>query len=78
MGSGGCGTVFELSPNGSGGWTETLLYSFQGASDGQFPFAGVIFDQSGNLYGTASGGPGFGTVFELSPHGGAGWKESTI
>src|SRR5579863_858012 len=36
----GCGTVFELSPNESGGWTETVLYSFQGGSDGEQPTAG--------------------------------------
>ena len=79
----GCGTVFELSPNGSGRWTETTLYSFPGDSDGAFPNGGLIFDQSGNLYGTtADGGDtacnsgfGCGTAFELSPNGGGGWTE---
>jgi hypothetical protein len=51
----GCGTVFELSPNGNGGWTETILYSFQDSSDGEQPSAGLIFDGAGNLYGTTSG-----------------------
>jgi len=66
---GGCGTVFELSSNPDGTWTETVLYSFAGGDDGAFPNAGVIFDQNGNLYGTTLhfGGSGDGTVFRLSP-----------
>ena len=68
--SGGCGTVFELSPSGSG-WTEKVLYKFQGPSDGENPDAGVVIDTAGNLYGnTYQGGPGGGgTVWELSPSG---------
>jgi uncharacterized repeat protein (TIGR03803 family) len=65
------GDVFELSPTSNGFWTETALYSFnefQGA-----PEAGVIFDASGNLYGTTEFGPGpSGTVFEVSPSS-TGW-----
>ena len=67
--SAGDGTVFELSPNGSGGYTESILYGFTGGSDGSFPDSGLIMDSAGNLYGTteaASGGDG--TVFEVSPH----------
>jgi uncharacterized repeat protein (TIGR03803 family) len=73
-GSYGNGTVFELTPSGPG-WTEKSIYSFQAESDGAGPYAGVIFDQSGNLYGaTISGGPeNGGTVFELSPSGGQSW-----
>lgn len=76
----GCGTVFELSPNGSGGWTETILYSFQGGSDGEFPSSGLIFDHSGNLYGTtgAGGADNTGTVFELSPNSHGGWTETVL
>ena len=72
-GSAGFGTVFELSPSG-GGWTEKVLYNFQGASDGDYPTAGLLLDQSGNLYGSTSDGGtgGGGTVFELIPSGG-GW-----
>jgi uncharacterized repeat protein (TIGR03803 family) len=83
--NGGCGTVFELSPNGSGGWSEITLYSFQGGSDGASPEAGLIFDQSGNLYGTTQlgggtgcSGTGCGTVFELSPIAGGGWTENVL
>ncbi len=74
------GTVVELTPSG-GGWTETTIYSFLSFpnEDGQFPRSGLIFDRSGNLYGTTySGYPfGDGTVFELTPSGG-GWSESVL
>jgi uncharacterized repeat protein (TIGR03803 family) len=78
----GCGTVFELSPNSKGGWTEIILYSFQGqgSNDGAGPSSGLIFDQAGNLYGTTSGGGALdqGAVFELSPNGGGGWTETVL
>ena len=87
----GCGTVFELSPNGSGGWTGRTLYSFQGQSDGALPFAGMVVDQSGNFYGTTRNGgggntvncataegDGCGTVYKLSPNGSGGWTETTL
>jgi uncharacterized repeat protein (TIGR03803 family) len=74
---GGGGLVFQLAPNGLGGWTDNALYRFRGVSvgDGQNPFAGVVFDKSGNLYGTTWAGgidncryqPGCGTVFQLTP-----------
>ena len=71
-GANGYGTVYELSPSG-GGWTEKVLYSFQNGSDGSNPIGGLIFDQSGNLYGAADNGGsgGGGTVFELTPSGGS-------
>ena len=77
------GTVFELSPpaGGHGAWTDTPLYSFAGGSDGASPLANVIFDASGNLYGTTyTGAHGFGVVFELSPpSGGSGsWTEDVL
>ncbi|MGA2423689.1 MAG: choice-of-anchor tandem repeat GloVer-containing protein [Terriglobales bacterium] len=72
------GDVFELSPNGSGGWNETLLYSFTGGTDGAFPSDTVILDSVGNLYGTAGGGiTGWGVVFELSPVE-EGWTETVL
>lgn len=84
LGNSGCGTVYELSPVGSG-WQETVLYSFSGGSDGGVPAAGLIRDASGNLFGTTqfggiSGGCsgfGCGVVFELSPSG-SGWTETVI
>jgi uncharacterized repeat protein (TIGR03803 family) len=71
------GTIFELSPSGSG-WTETILHSFAGA-DGLEPFAGVILDAGGNLYGaTAGGGPvGGGVAYKLS-HDNGGWTYSML
>jgi uncharacterized repeat protein (TIGR03803 family) len=73
------GTVFELTPKAGGGWTETILHSFNG-EDGNDPYAGVIFDAFGNLYGTTGGGGAytFGTVFELSPKAGGGWSEKVL
>ena len=53
------GTVFELSPNGFGGYDETVLYSFCSlpyCTDGSGPTSNVIFDGAGNLYGTACSG----------------------
>jgi len=88
----GCGTVFELSYSASGGWTETILYSFLGtrAGDGTSPITNLIFDGSGNLYGTTIAGGinnatcfnlgyglGCGTVFELSPSA-TGWNETIL
>jgi len=73
------GTVYQLVPSGSG-WTENILVNFttSGAAGSQ-PTAGLIVDQSGNLYGaTSTGGPGGGgTVFELSPSGG-GWTFNVL
>lgn len=69
-GSNNYGVVFELSPAGSG-WTERVIYSFQGSSDGRNPFAGVVMDSAGNLYGNtyAGGSGGGGTVYQLTPNG---------
>lgn len=68
----GYGTVFELSRSGTA-WTETLLHSFANEDDGSIPYAGLISDKSGNLYGAATqgGSNGGGTVFELSPVSGS-------
>jgi uncharacterized repeat protein (TIGR03803 family) len=76
----GCGTVFELTPSGSGEWIETVLYEFAGRPDGENPSAGLVWDQQGNLYATASGGGNYdyGMLFELSPLSGGGWSESVI
>ena len=74
------GTVYELTPKAGGGWTEKILHSFGNGEDGQQPRASLIFDASGNLYGTtALGGPyGVGTVFELLPKAGGGWTEKIL
>ena len=81
----GCGTVFELTPDGSGGWTEKKLHNFGiNEKDGIYPRAGLIFDGAGNLYGTTyqgGSGPcssGCGTVFELTPTDDGGWTEKKL
>jgi uncharacterized repeat protein (TIGR03803 family) len=76
----GCGTVFELTPQSGGEWTESVLYQFSGGVTGSFPNAGLVLDSSGNLYGsTQQGGTGalYGVVFELSPSS-SGWNETTL
>ena len=80
-GSSGCGTVFKLTPNPDGTWTEHVLHRFaQFQNDGQLPFAGVIMDAAGNLYGTTYEGGQYdaGTVFRLSPGSDGRWHESIL
>jgi uncharacterized repeat protein (TIGR03803 family) len=73
------GTVFKLAPNQDGSWTESVLHSFNGRN-GQYPYAGLIFDAAGNLYGTTYGGGASadGTVFELAPNQDGSWTESML
>jgi uncharacterized repeat protein (TIGR03803 family) len=56
------------------------LYSFAGTPDGQLLFAGLIFDNAGNFYGTTNGGGPhlFGTVFKLTPSAGGMWTETIL
>lgn len=72
-GPAGAGTVYCLTPSGSG-WSESTIYTFQNQQDGFGPSSDLILDQSGNFYGTTTfgGSGGFGTVYELTPSGG-GW-----
>lgn len=80
------GVVFELSPNGQGGWTETLIHSFDPHSatieDGYGPCGSLAIDAKGNLYGTAQygGANGGGAVWELSPpaEGSTTWTETVL
>jgi uncharacterized repeat protein (TIGR03803 family) len=77
---GGAGTVFKLTPNSDGSWTESVLYSFTGGADGWNPTAGLIFDAAGNLYGTTTDGGAYhyGTVFELMPNSDGSWRENVL
>ena len=61
------GTVFKLDPSGN----ETVLYEFKGGSDGGAPWAHLLMDAAGNLYGTTivAGAYKAGTVFKLDPSG---------
>jgi hypothetical protein len=50
------------------GWSYVPLHDFTGHSDGEFPVSGLVMDNNGNLYGTASqGGNGYGVIFEITP-----------
>ncbi len=83
-GANSAGAVWELSPPASGvTWTFTPVYEFKGAAmgDGFGPRGGLIFDEDGNLYGSASGGAAAcqcGIVYELSPQTGGTWKETIL
>lgn len=73
------GVVFELSPNGSGGWTDKTVYAFTGNADGAAPKTPILFDPAGNAYGAAWGGEvDLGTLFELSPDGSGDWAETNL
>jgi len=81
------GAVFELTPAAGGKWEETVLHSFADSDqDGSSPEASLVFDGSGNLYGTTVGGgaggclegTGCGTVFELTPAAGGGWSTKVL
>lgn len=77
----GCGVVFELSPSAGGSWTESILHSFNNdGTDGFAPDGGLVFDTSGNLYGTTNqgGAYNYGTVFELTPTGSGSWTETVL
>jgi uncharacterized repeat protein (TIGR03803 family) len=70
----GCGKVFKLTPAGNGTWTYSTLHIFlQNGKDGNIPYAGMVLDSAGNLYGTTyQGGSGIwnigcGAVFEITP-----------
>jgi uncharacterized repeat protein (TIGR03803 family) len=66
------GTIFKMTHNPSGGWQETVLYSFTAGDDGAYPSSGVALDPSGNIYGTTLwGGPSGdttgGVAFQFTP-----------
>jgi len=81
------GTVFRLNPPSQSGalWSESVLYSFSGGSDGGNPVAGVVIDKMGRLFGTTSTGgngrpdPG-GVIFRLDPPENEGdpWTERVL
>jgi uncharacterized repeat protein (TIGR03803 family) len=88
-GSDGCGTVYQLVSGSGGTWTEKILWNFTCGSDGAFPYANVVFDSMGNLYGTTSAGgnaictlnggeSGCGTVYKLALTTSGEWRETTL
>jgi uncharacterized repeat protein (TIGR03803 family) len=71
------GTVYKLT-RANGAWTESVLYSFKGGTDGSAPISGLVFDASGNMYGTTSGGGAScscGVIFKMNRTTGT-WRES--
>ena len=72
------GTTFELTPSG-GGYTESIIHSFGSGTDGVGPYAGVVLDTAGNVYGTTPNGgtDGGGAVYQLMPSNG-GWLENVL
>jgi uncharacterized repeat protein (TIGR03803 family) len=85
-GSNAVGVVYELSPSGSGKWTETVLHNFGGSGDGAYPVGDIALNASGDIFGTTEGGGAHGngteaqggTVFKVSPKSGGGWSESVL
>ena len=73
-----CGVVFKLTQDSGGKWAYSILHVFKGP-DGGSPLGRLIFDSSGNLYGTTEQGGAYneGTVFELSPAGDK-WNEKVL
>ncbi len=82
--TGGCGTVFSLTPPASsaGAWTATVLHNFGAGADGANPSGGVVIGEGGVLYGTTQGSEttGAGTVFSLTPpqSTGGSWTKRTL
>ena len=76
---GGCGVVFQLT-NSAGGWTESVIYNFQGGTDGAGAGGPVVFDSAGNLYGTTpdGGAHALGTAYQLKPGQNGQWTEKVI
>ncbi len=78
----GGGGAYELKPRKKG-WSYQVIYNFcarPNCTDGNGPWAPLVEDASGNLYGTTNAGgaqPAAGTVFELSPNGGS-WTETVL
>jgi uncharacterized repeat protein (TIGR03803 family) len=82
----GCGTIFQLTPDGQGGWNETILHRFPNFKGGFTPLGTLTFDKSGNIYGTTVGGGagakvcfgGCGTVFKMTPLASGKWTYTVL
>jgi uncharacterized repeat protein (TIGR03803 family) len=84
-GANGVGVAYKLTKSGST-FTESVIHAFGGSGDGQYPVGNLIFDSSGNLYGTTEGGGAHGNgqemvggvAFKLAPKSGGGWTETIM
>jgi len=81
----GCGTVFALTRDAQGKWSEKVIHRFKPEQgDGAGPYGALILDASGTLYGTTSQGGtgscngGCGTVFEMTSGKGKQWTEQVL
>ena len=74
----GSGVVFQLTPRAVGEWLFRTIYSFRGQPDGSFPYGALLFDGSGNIYGTTyyGGANGVGAVYKLSRRPVVEWNEN--
>jgi uncharacterized repeat protein (TIGR03803 family) len=75
------GTVFQLTPNSDGSWTERVLHQFTGGKDGGYLNGRLSLDATGALYGTADSGgacPGCGVVFKLILNADGSWSEQVL
>ena len=74
------GGVFEIQANANGTWTENVLHTFSGGSDGSAPYGGQLtLDSAGNVYGVAFNGVrDFGLVFELVRGSKGSWSEKVL
>ena len=81
-----CGTVFELSPTPGGQWNAITIHSFTDGVDGGYPWARLLLDRAGNLYGIASsggdpncgGGGGCGVVFAFTRGQDGRWSQTIL
>jgi hypothetical protein len=79
--SGGCGTAFQLTPNGDGTWTYHVIHYFgTWQHDGTLPVGGLTLDAAGNAYGGTWDGGQYndGVVFRLTPSGDGLWEETVL
>jgi len=76
----GSGVVFELNARGVGERDVKTLYAFRGQPDASFPYGALLFDRSGNIYGTTyyGGANGIGAVYKLSPQPVGEWTEEVL
>jgi uncharacterized repeat protein (TIGR03803 family) len=79
-GPSGAGTVFKLSPNQDGTWTESVIYALKDEPDGAWPTRPTFDKATGNLYGTTYRGGAFGqgSVYKLAPSLGGQWTETIL
>ena len=77
------GVVFKLTPDGQGGWQESVIYGFPDAQNGGVPFSSLTMDAAGNMYGVSKGGieacdSGCGVVYRLHPESNGQWSYAVL